>query len=94
MNAPDPPTEVKGNPNSAAAQTAKFWRGVFCESAEPFAPSASRVITFLFALAAIVWVSYLVHAGRALPPLWELAMFVNSPYLVNKTAATIGDFKK
>jgi hypothetical protein len=58
------------------------------ESAEPFPPSLSRLLTFLFGLAAIGWVSYLVHASKALPSLLELAGFVSSPYIVNKTAAT------
>lgn len=63
------------------------------ESEAPFSPSLSRLLTFLFGLAAIGWVTYLVHAGKALPPLIELAGFVSTPYLVNKGAATVSEFK-
>ena len=66
---------------------------VLSESAEPFAPSLSRLLTLLFGLAAIGWVSNLIYASKALPSLFELAGFVTSPYLVNKTSATISDFR-
>jgi hypothetical protein len=68
-----------------------FWRGVFSDGESP---SSSRVIMTLFAVAAVAWVTLIVRKTGALPPLWDLAAFVCSPYLVNKASSTISDFKK
>jgi hypothetical protein len=67
-----------------------FWRGVFSDGESP---SSSRVIMALFAVAAVVWVSIIVRRSGQLPGLWDLALFVCSPYLVNKGSATVADFR-
>lgn len=57
-------------------------------------PSASRLVMFVFAVAAVAWVSYIVFHTRVVPDLWHIAAFVSSPYLVNKGSATLETFKK
>jgi hypothetical protein len=70
-------------------------REVFSESI-PGQPSGSvsRVITFMFAVASVIWISYIVHATKAFPSLWDVAMFVSSPYLVNQGKAMVAEFRK
>ena len=71
-----------------------FWREVFSEPGAEGTGSASRVTMFLFALAAVGWVTHIIVKTHTVPDLLNIAVFVASPYGVNQLAGVVSALKK
>lgn len=90
----EPTPEVRGPiPGPLEARARGFWRGVFSEV--DGTPSSSRVLGATFGILALVWVSLIVwahihsHYEPMLPDLGGLAVFISTPYGINKGSDAI-----
>jgi hypothetical protein len=67
----------------------KFLRSVFSEV--DGTGSCSRILSAVFAVAVICWVTYIVCTVHSIPPLGDAATLVACPYAINKLATKIAD---
>ena len=70
-----------------------FWREVFSEPGPDGTGSASRVTMFMFALAAVAWITYVLIKTHSVPDLLNIAAFVLSPYGVNRVSGILENLK-
>ena len=67
-----------------------FWTGVFSDGGSP---SFSRVATALIAIAAVIWISYIVWFKREIPDVGGVVLLIGTLYGINvagTAAAKIG----
>lgn len=68
-----------------------FWREVFSESGSP---SFSRVATGALVFGGLAWVTIILLRTGALPSdLPALALFITSPYTINRAGAAVQSIK-
>ena len=67
----------------------KFIKSVFSEA--DGTGSAARILSALFAISAVYWITHLVHVNHAVPPLSDITTLVAAPYAANKISTKIAD---
>jgi hypothetical protein len=67
----------------------KFVKSIFSEA--DGTGSTARILSALFALSAVYWITHLVHVNHAVPPLSDITTLIAAPYGVNKISTKIAD---
>jgi hypothetical protein len=67
----------------------KFLKSVFSEA--DGTGSCSRILSAVFSLAVIGWVTHIVLKTHAIPPLGDATTLIAAPYGINKVATKIAD---
>jgi hypothetical protein len=65
-----------------------FLKSVFSEPTGE--GSCARVLSAVFAVAAIAWVTHVVIHTHAIPPLTDITVWISAPYAVNKVTTAAG----
>jgi hypothetical protein len=67
----------------------KFLKSVFSEA--DGTGSCARILSAVFAVATILWVTYIVRTLHTIPPLGDCTTLIACPYAINKVATKISD---
>lgn len=66
-----------------------FFKKAFSDGEQP---SSGRLIMGIFAIAAVVWISYIVYKTGAIPELGGLTFFVGAPFIISKGTGAASDY--